>query len=119
MFSLPVLCIKAFRVGDESSAADFIPYNGVVDAFLLDTYVKGAKGGTGEVFDWAIIEKLELQVPVLLAGGLDPDNVKQAMKSTNVYALDVNSGVEVSPGVKDHEKIARLMSVVMRVKQGE
>jgi phosphoribosylanthranilate isomerase len=111
--------IKAFRVGDESCAADFTPYNGVVDAFLLDTFVKGAKGGTGEVFDWDIIERLQLQRPVLLAGGLDPDNVKRAMGATNVYALDVNSGVEVSPGVKDHEKITRLMSIVMSVKPGE
>ncbi len=53
--------IKAFRVGEESRPEDFIPYNDCVDAFLLDTYVQGAKGGTGKVFDWSIIERLQLQ----------------------------------------------------------
>lgn len=104
--------IKAFRVGNESTADEFSRYNAVVDAFLLDTYVKGAKGGTGEVFDWNLIDKLNLGRPVLLAGGLDLVNIEQAIRSTKSYCFDVNSGVEVSPGVKDHEKIEQLMSIV-------
>lgn len=107
--------IKAFRVGNESDASQFTSYNSVVDAFLLDTYVKGAKGGTGEVFDWNIIEKLNLQRPVLLAGGLGPENIEQAIRSTRSYCFDVNSGVEVSPGIKDHQQIEQLMSVVKRI----
>jgi len=107
--------IKAFRVGNESTADEFSQYNAVVDAFLLDTYVKGAKGGTGEVFDWSLIDKLNLARPVLLAGGLDPANIEQAIRSTKSYCFDVNSGVEVSPGVKDHEKIEQLMSTVKGV----
>ncbi|MFT5701885.1 MAG: phosphoribosylanthranilate isomerase [Desulforhopalus sp.] len=107
--------IKAFRVGSESRGEDFSGYNSVVDAFLLDTYVKGAKGGTGEVFDWQVIEQLHLQRPVLLAGGLEPDNIELAIRSTGSYCYDVNSGVEVAPGVKDHLKIERLMSIVKRV----
>ncbi|MFT5730327.1 MAG: phosphoribosylanthranilate isomerase [Desulforhopalus sp.] len=107
--------IKAFRVGNESTADEFSKYNKVVDAFLLDTYVKGAKGGTGEVFDWTLIDKLNLARPVLLAGGLDPANIELAIRSTQSYCFDVNSGVEVSPGVKDHEKIEQLMSIVKGV----
>lgn len=107
--------IKAFRVGSGSCAADFSSYNSVADAFLLDTYMKGAKGGTGEVFDWSLIETFNLQRPVLLAGGLDPDNIQQAIRLTGSYCYDVNSGVENSPGVKDHSKIEQLMSVVNRL----
>lgn len=104
--------IKAFRVGSTSRVSDFSPYNTTVDAFLLDTYVKGARGGTGEIFDWSLIEKLNLQRPVLLAGGLNPENIEQAISSTGSYCYDVNSGVEEAPGVKDHGKIERLMSLV-------
>ncbi|BHH83518.1 phosphoribosylanthranilate isomerase [Desulforhopalus sp. 52FAK] len=104
--------IKAFRVGSTSTAADFSPYDQVVDSFLLDTYVSGAKGGTGEVFDWSIVEKLLLQRPVLLAGGLAPDNIKAAIESAQPYCLDINSGVEVSPGIKDPQKISRAMAIV-------
>lgn len=107
--------IKAFRVGSGSCAADFSSYNSVVDGFLLDTYVKGARGGTGEVFDWSVIETLHLQRPILLAGGLDPDNIEQAIRATGSYCYDVNSGVESGPGIKDHGKIEQLMSVVNRV----
>jgi len=107
--------IKAFRVGSQSTAKDFSRYNAVVDAYLLDTYVKGAKGGTGEVFNWNLINKLNLALPVLLAGGLDPTNIEQAIRSTKSYCFDVNSGVEVSPGVKDHQKIEQLMSIVQGI----
>jgi phosphoribosylanthranilate isomerase len=107
--------IKAFRVGSESTASEFSQYSTVVDAFLLDTYVKGAKGGTGEVFDWGLIDKLALARPLLLAGGLEPSNIEQAIRSTTSYCFDVNSGVEVSPGVKDHKKIEKLMSLVKKV----
>lgn len=110
--------IKAFRVGSSSLAADFSPYDQVVDAYLLDTYVSGAKGGTGEVFDWSIIEKLTLQRPVLLAGGLAPDNIKEAIDSAKPYCLDINSGVEVSPGIKDPKKISQAMSIVRNVAAG-
>lgn len=104
--------IKAFRVSDATTAADIVPYNDVVDAFLLDTYKKGAEGGTGEVFNWDIVEKLDLQRPFLLAGGLDPDNITEAVRAVQPYCLDVNSGVESAPGVKDHNKVATLMAKV-------
>lgn len=104
--------IKAFRVGEESSADMFEPYNDCVACFLLDTYVKGAKGGTGESFDWTVIKKLDLKKPFLLAGGLSPENIELAIHHVRPYGLDVNSGVEVEPGVKDHRRLRELMQLV-------
>lgn len=101
--------IKAFRVGVESCADEFAPYNDCVDAFLLDTYVQGARGGTGEVFDWSIIERLKLQRPVILAGGLSPANVAGAIAMVHPFAVDINSGVESQPGVKDHARLRELL----------
>ncbi|MFW2366775.1 MAG: phosphoribosylanthranilate isomerase [Desulforhopalus sp.] len=104
--------IKAFRVGVKSRAEEFTPYNHCVDGFLLDTYVEGTKGGTGEVFDWSLIENLELQLPILLAGGLTPENIVQAITQVRPYAVDINSGVESRPGIKDHHRLHKLMRLV-------
>jgi len=104
--------LKAFRVSSESSGALFAPYETCVDAFLLDTYMQGAKGGTGEVFDWSIIDKLKLQRPVVLAGGLSPENVAQAVSEVEPYAVDINSGIELQPGVKDLRRLQTVMQMV-------
>jgi len=77
----------------------------VVSGFLLDTYVEGQKGGTGEIFDWTLVEKLKLQRPVILAGGLRLENVVEAIRMVRPFAVDVNSGIETSPGIKDHKKL--------------
>jgi phosphoribosylanthranilate isomerase len=106
--------IKAFRVGEESRPEDFAPYDDCVDAFLLDTYVSGAKGGTGKVFDWSIIERLKLQRPVFLAGGLTPENVVEAIAEVQPFAVDINSGVELQPGVKDHARLKKLLGLVFQ-----
>lgn len=104
--------IKAFRVGAERRADDFSRYNDCVDAFLLDTYAKEAPGGTGKVFDWSIIARLLLQRPVILAGGLSPSNVVDAITRVQPFAVDINSGVEVQPGVKDHARLQDLLRLV-------
>lgn len=104
--------IKAFRVGKESRPDDFTPYNVCVDAFLLDTYVQGASGGTGQIFDWSIIKQLQLHRPILLAGGLSPENVLAAITEVQPYAVDINSGVESQPGVKDHARLNKLLQLV-------
>ena len=101
--------LKAFRVGEASSAADFAGYNAVVDAFLLDTFVKGEKGGTGHCFDWELVQKLQPGRPFFLAGGLNSGNVVSAMTQLEPYGLDLNSGVESSPGVKIQQEIVQVM----------
>ena len=104
--------IKAFRVGSKSRDEDFAIYNDVSCGFLLDTYVKEQAGGTGQAFDWRLIEDLNLQRPVILAGGLGPGNIQEAIRIARPFGVDVNSGVEVAPGIKDHPKIHELMDQV-------
>lgn len=104
--------IKAFRVSEASRAEDFAPYADCVDAFLLDTYATGLPGGTGKVFDWSIIEGLQLARPAILAGGLTPENVAAGIAAVRPYAVDINSGIEVRPGVKDHDRLRELMRII-------
>jgi len=111
-FTSPCHVIKAFRVGNNSKKEDFSPYDNLVHGYLLDTYKKGSAGGTGTSFDWRIIEALELQRPMILAGGLSPDNVENAICNVSPFGVDVNSGVEVEPGIKDHEMIKEFVRIV-------
>ena len=74
-------------------------------ALLVDAYKKGAYGGTGETGDWAIADHLARQAPILLAGGLNPENVAEAVAAVNPWGVDVASGVESSPGVKEASKV--------------
>jgi phosphoribosylanthranilate isomerase len=80
-------------------------------AILLDTYVHGVPGGTGQAFDWALIPE-ELSKPVILAGGLNSENVIEAIAKVRPYAVDVSGGVEVTKGIKDHEKIQAFVKAV-------
>ncbi len=107
--------IKAFRVGEGSTPEDFAAYEESVDAFLLDTYVKGAPGGTGQIFDWSRVRELKLARPLFLAGGLTPENVVRAIDEVGPYAIDINSGVEARPGVKDPQRLAQLLGEVARL----
>ncbi len=83
-------------------------------SILLDSHVQGAAGGTGEVFDWDQIPD-SLRQKIILAGGLNPDNVARAITEIEPYAVDLSSGVESAPGIKDIELMARLMQEVKRV----
>lgn len=86
-------------------------------AILLDTSIKGTKagGGTGVTFDWSIVEKVQnAGLPVIIAGGLTPDNIEDAVLSTRAWGVDVSSGVEATPGTKDHDKVARFVSGARR-----
>lgn len=80
-------------------------------ALLLDTPSDTVRGGTGQIFDWQMIPK-ELDMPYVLAGGLNEFNVKEALQMAKPYAIDVCSGIEAMPGVKDHLKMSRLMQVL-------
>ena len=85
------------------------------DAILLDTFSPGTYGGTGMIHDWRISEKIRKNVGsrrLILAGGLNPLNVQEAIRTVRPYAVDVSTGVESSPGIKDHEKIASFIENV-------
>ena len=102
-----VRVIKAFRVRGPETLDGLSRYRESVDAFLLDAWSPGAHGGTGARFDWELAVAARERVgPLVLAGGLKPDNVDEAVRRVRPYAVDVSSGVESSPGQKDPEKVA-------------
>jgi phosphoribosylanthranilate isomerase len=94
--------IKAFRIQNEGDVENIKRYHGTVRAILLDTFQKGKAGGTGRTFDWSLAVKAkEAGLPVILAGGLRPENIREAIAAVKPYAVDVNSGIEERPGKKD------------------
>jgi phosphoribosylanthranilate isomerase len=97
------IIIKSFRVKDRHSLSPIPEYK--VSAYLLDTYVKGKKGGTGETFNWDLAIEAKKYGRIMIAGGLTPENVAEAIRHVQPYAVDVGSGVEARPGKKDHAKI--------------
>ncbi|ACX52275.1 Phosphoribosylanthranilate isomerase [Ammonifex degensii KC4] len=106
-----VAVIKAFRVAtpDDLSGVEEYP----ADAYLFDTKVEGQMGGTGKSFDWEILRGRSFRAPVILAGGLSPENVEPAIRIVRPYAVDVSSGVETK-GRKDPAKIR---AFIARVKE--
>ena len=115
----PALCrrvkrkiIKAFRVKNASSLKNISTYD--VSGFLLDSYNDESRGGTGQLFDWNLALRVKKQGPVILAGGLNPYNVYTAIHRVQPYGVDVCSGVESSPGVKESKKIKEFIKSVRR-----
>lgn len=105
--------IKAFRVKGEASLLEIAKFKNHVRAVLLDTYQKGINGGTGRAFDWRLaIKAKESGIPVVLSGGLKIENIQEALERVNPSAIDVSSGIEESPGIKDHERMKRFMEKV-------
>jgi phosphoribosylanthranilate isomerase len=82
------------------------------DFHLLDTYREGLRGGTGETFDWSLLSRRRSKVPLILSGGLTPQNVVEAIEAVHPFAVDVASGVESAPGVKDPEKLRAFAEAV-------
>ncbi|AHL76033.1 N-(5'-phosphoribosyl)anthranilate isomerase [Stutzerimonas stutzeri] len=102
---------KALRVlPGEDIRAQATRYVGA-SAILLDTFVAGVPGGTGEVFDWSLIPA-DLPKPLILAGGLTPRNVQQALAEVRPFAVDVSGGVEASKGIKDAESVREFVRLV-------
>lgn len=112
--TLPLSVVKAFRVGADFDGAAFVPYEDCVRGFLLDTYHKNMAGGTGETFDWDLVQQLKPSRPIILAGGLNPENAGAAIERVRPYAVDVNSGIESAPGRKNR---ARLEQFIRRVRE--
>jgi len=105
---LPV--IKVFRMHAAVAAAQFVRFDGY--DFLLDTYAPAQRGGTGAVFDWRMARGIKRSGRLILSGGLNPDNVAEAVRVVQPDAIDLCSGVEASPGKKDPEKLRRLFQVL-------
>ena len=93
--------IKAVRVAGETDVARLSRYQ--VEAYLLDAFVPGRRGGTGVTFNWELAREAQVHGPIVLAGGLTPENVQEAIRVAAPFAVDVASGVESAPGVKDRD----------------
>ena len=104
--------IKAFQVRDKESLKAMAHYR--VGAFLLDSYREGMRGGTGEAFDWHLAVVAKTFGKIILAGGLTPENVTEAVKLVQPYAVDVAGGVEKEKGIKDQAKVKKFINEVRR-----
>ena len=102
--------IKAIRVKDIQSLKKLSDYP--VSSFLLDTFSEDQYGGTGKVFDWNLAYSAKKYGPIILAGGLTPINVRQGIQRIQPYGVDVCSGVESQPGIKDHKKMQAFLKNV-------
>ncbi len=107
--------IKALRMQEGIDIGALAHHYHDAAGLLLDAYHPGAKGGTGSRFDWALIPG-QCSLPIILAGGLDETNAKQAVQTVRPYALDVSSGVEAGKGVKDTLKMA---AFIQQVNEGD
>jgi len=103
-YPLPV--IKSFRVGEGFDIARLRAYDAA--AYLLDTAVPGVYGGTGKTFDWAIARRATAVGRIVLGGGITPGNVARAATESGAYAIDLSSGVESAPGIKDRKRMREL-----------
>lgn len=105
--------IRAYRVKDEESLREIVTDTSPREMILLDAYSPKALGGTGHTFNWELAKEAKrLGLPILLAGGLTPENVAEAVAAVRPYAVDVSSGVECEPGRKDHDKLRRFIQAV-------
>lgn len=105
--------IKAFQIKDESSLSAIEDYQEHVGSILLDTYSKEKRGGTKKTFDWNLALKCKIYgKPIILSGGLGPSNVERAILKVGPYAVDINSGIEDSPGQKNPILMEKLMEIL-------
>lgn len=107
--------IKAFRIGSDFQTEEAARYENA-DYFLLDTFVDDLLGGTGQTFNWNLaIEAKKLGRPVFLSGGLTPENVSEAIKKVEPFAVDVCSGIERTPTRKDYDKMLAFVKAVRKI----
>ncbi len=100
--------IKAVRVRSAADVEQLSAYRAA--AYLLDAYHPTKPGGTGETWDWGLAVAAKRYGPIILAGGLTPDNVTDAIARVHPYAVDVSSGVEAAPGIKDRQRVRRFIT---------
>ena len=108
------MSLKAFRIQNAASLASLKNYQ--TDAFLLDAHSQSGLGGTGEKFNWELaVEAQKFGKPIFLAGGLTPENVADAVRQVQPFAVDVSSGVESAPGKKDIAKVRAFITAARAV----
>jgi phosphoribosylanthranilate isomerase len=110
LIDYPLPVCKSFRVHNGFNLQTLAQYK--VSEYLLDTYVEGIPGGTGRTFDWEIAIAAKAYGRIILAGGLKPANIAEAIINVQPYAVDVNSGVESMPGKKDKDKLEKLFKTI-------
>tara|TARA_Y100001935_G_C17302420_1_gene510111 strand:+ start:1934 stop:2551 length:618 start_codon:yes stop_codon:yes gene_type:complete len=110
-FSLPT--IKAIPVREHSDITAIPKYKGCVNGILLDTKAENVHGGTGKTFDWGLaLEAKEYDTPLILSGGINAKNIEKALKMVAPYGIDICSGVEKEPGIKDYNKMQELIGAI-------
>ena len=112
---IPLRVIKGIRVKDAESLRPIGSYP--AHAFLLDAFVEGVPGGTGSVLPWDLAARAKGRAPIILSGGLRPENVDRAVRLVRPYGVDVSSGVEMRPGRKDRQKVREFIAAVRRADQ--
>jgi phosphoribosylanthranilate isomerase len=110
-FSSDIPIWNTIRVGEDEFSTGFDREGA---ALHFDTSVAGVSGGTGRTFDWSLLAAVDRSRPLILAGGLNPENVAEAVRRVKPDVVDVASGVESAPGIKDREKIAAFVGEVRR-----
>ena len=104
--------IKVFAVDAEFDPKSILAYEDVADYFLFDAKVGAQTGGTGQAFDWEILNEIQTDTPYFLAGGLGPHNLEEAKNNTKAFAVDLNSKIETKPGVKDLELLKECFAIL-------
>ena len=109
---VPEMIIKAVHLRSENDVLNAFQYNAA--AILVDSRDAGLYGGTGKTANWDLALQIKSRKPLILSGGLNEDNVGEALERVAPAALDINSGVEIKPGKKDHRKLAKIFDVIRR-----
>jgi phosphoribosylanthranilate isomerase len=108
--------IKAVSPGTPEEVRALDLYD--IRAFLVDARDTGRYGGTGKRSDWELAIKIREAHPLILAGGLDPENIEEALAAVAPHAVDINSGCELAPGIKDHDRMRRIIGMIRGMTQG-
>lgn len=109
-WSIPV--IKAFRISSREDIKKIEPYQSVVSGILVDAYDASMRGGTGKTISWDIFSDFKMKERLILSGGLKLENIQEAIQKVQPYAVDINSGVELRPGVKDIKKVQQILNMI-------
>ena len=111
--------IKAIHVSEDSKPNDIekliSAYSTKVDFLLFDTKISGHWGGTGQVFDWSILESISNEIPFFLSGGLNATNIKKSIEIVQPNGVDLSSGLEESPGLKDFDKVEQFFEIMNEI----